>query len=91
MTIQEALEFYKDFLRLAPANPYKEALSRKNKQPQEEELLFCPFCDGAPIMVESEDKTYGVECKHCHAKGSSGWKNKKLAALAWNRRAGNNL
>ena len=68
-----------------------EALSRKNKQPQEEELLFCPFCDGAPIMVESEDKTYGVECKHCHAKGSSGWKNKKLAALAWNRRAGNNL
>ena len=48
-------------------------------------LKPCPFCGGEAEAIEYHKTDYTIMCKTCYAE--IGWRKKKEAIAAWNRRA----
>lgn len=53
------------------------------------ELLPCPFCGGAPLVVfdaDSVDQPHYIECQKCFATTAASYNGTKNAIIAWNTR-----
>lgn len=57
----------------------------KSKDEMPYELRRCPFCGGKPIMHDTQDGKFVIECDYCHVK-SYALKEKAVVCMMWNSR-----